>query len=175
MTLQFCSKTNLHCSKTHILVLQSCSKTALFLLPELLQKAEAHFHPRVCLVEEVHLVAEEHPLAPQEETGNDEGKTDRVNSVVACVPAQVPESSSDLLKAHTAVSAATDTTHCTVANSESHCPEETEAACGNSSNLPLPLTTFSIDDVSNIKLVKPMRKCGCPKGHTLTVIGLPKK
>ncbi|KAL1445506.1 hypothetical protein MTO96_044980, partial [Rhipicephalus appendiculatus] len=73
---------------------------------------------KVHLVEEVHLVAEEHPLAPQEETGSDEGKTDRVNSAVACVPAQVPESSIDLSKAHTAVSAATDATHCTVANTD---------------------------------------------------------
>lgn len=33
------------CSKTSRLLLQSCSKTALLLLPELLQKAEACFHP----------------------------------------------------------------------------------------------------------------------------------
>lgn len=36
------------CSKTPLLLRQSCSKTALFLLSELLQNAEVHFH--LCLL-----------------------------------------------------------------------------------------------------------------------------
>lgn len=91
------------------------------------------------------------------------------NSAAACASAQMLESIS---QAQIAVSIAPDNADCTVTNSESQV-KATEATCGDRPNPPP--TTLSIADVNDIKLPKPMRKCGRPKGHSLTVIGVPKK
>lgn len=137
--------------------------------------------------EEVHLAAEERPLVPREKTGNATGSSDSgalcafmpvgskeaaeipcstlpSNSAEACASAQDPEIV--LSRAQTAIP---PTTH-----QMSNSMQPTEAAnCSDCSN-PSP-AVLSTADVKGIKLAQPMRKCGRPKGHTLTVIGIPRK